>query len=91
MNPSVASDRVYPPESYPFFAFSQVLKTTVSHFEDQESHKVYVTNIENDGTKWQLKKRYSEFEILHKAIKGDVAGVIFPGILMRSSNHAKLI
>jgi hypothetical protein len=56
-----------------------VLKATVTHFEDQDAHKVFITNVDNDGTKWQLKKRYSQFETFYKAIKPDVGGVIFPG------------
>jgi hypothetical protein len=57
-----------------------VLKATVSHFEDVDSHKVYVTNVDNGSSKWQLKFRYSEFEIFYKNVKPDVAGVIFPGL-----------
>merc|ERR1719162_121116 len=60
-----------------------VLKASVTHFEDvsvgSTTTKAYVINVDNNGTKWQLKKRYSEFEAFHKVVKPDVPGVIFPG------------
>ena len=66
-----------------------VLQATVSFFEDSGTTVVYATDIANDYGTWQLKMRYSKFETLYKAIKEDVAGVVFPGstVLVFITNH----